>query len=193
MKKHLNSIDIVDLLWDYLYERAKAGEVLEDGESFSEFCEKGIGQIEAESRTKNLGFSRFLFEATTLRKRPNRSSLTWGYGEHVSLYDVYVCKKHSLTIKTSDSYESILPEHVTLFCPECNKELFLSKEKYESYSGLLRARIHEKDAWKFVCRTISIHRKINREENIKYWLGKLKDPKFLYYYFYHRLKRALTN
>jgi hypothetical protein len=122
MKKYETSFDILHYLWQELESDAKKDVQYPLEMTMGDWINVKLDKITAKDFVKEAGKDKFYFELTYCLIEPDRSTVKWINGEHVFLYDQYLCEKHGILIMTSDDYLGYIVGQ-TVFCPECNKHI----------------------------------------------------------------------
>jgi len=129
---------------------------------------------------KKWSLQKFLFETKYVFQKPNRETMDYLWGEHAFLYHVFGCKTHKFVGKTYDDYDRYI-EQLTVFCPECNKEIFKNEELETEYISLLDGKLCSNEEWEYFIKTAKIHRKFARKDYFKYRIQKLKNWNYIKY------------
>lgn len=173
-QKEINAWDVVDGLWDFV-EKGNIEKVT--GMNWQESVEYIFKRRDISNFSITEGVHKFLFEKKYFFSKPDRSTMKWLWGDHVSLFDLWGCDKHMFTIKTSDSYDDMI-EGQTVACPFCNEKI-MSKKGFVEYFNLGKQRSWEE--WKQLEKTAKWHRDWNRKENFKYRVRQLFEKGYLKY------------
>ena len=131
---------------------------------------------------KKWSLEKFLFETKYVFRKPNRETMEYLWGDHVSLYHSYGCKIHKFIGKSYDSYDRYI-DGLTIFCPECNKEKFQDDKSKEKYIDLLDGKFCSDEEWKEYIRYSKFNNKIIRKENLKYKIKQWSNWHYIQYKF----------
>jgi hypothetical protein len=188
MKKKIISWELKNKLWEkwesfYLIEDHNNSEYLKNL-TFESLGDE-VFPKDVEQWIKELALNRFKFELHFVMRKPIES-LKWLYGEHAMLYDVFGCDKHKWTCVTHDDCDRYI-EGLTVFCPECNKDIFMNEEKRKEYESLVEGEFFTDDNWKKVMELSKWTKKWNRRQNFKYALKEWTRKGYVIY----RIKRML--
>jgi hypothetical protein len=161
-----NKFDILDSIWDewelYVNEEVQIPEELKN-KTLKKLAEFVASLYEVKhSFIRDFAVDSFIYEYKLLHHKPDRSTVEYLYGEHVSLFDKFYCRKHHVVITTHDDERFITGQ--TVFCPVCNKEKFRDM-KFESCFDWKQV---DSEGEKFLFRMKKFNDGWNRKENFKY-------------------------
>jgi len=170
-KNKTTAFDILDTMWDKLHD-------IDPTTTWGSFVNDCSPSGESEY-VKVAALEKFLFESDIVFKKPNRKTIKWAWGEHALLYDVFYCEEHKFVCQSSDSCHNYI-EGLTIFCPECNKDIF-AKEKKDKYINMVEGHFYTPEEWKSFLRTKKFYRDFQRKENFKYRIKKWRDWSYIKY------------
>lgn len=178
VKKEIDSWTVLDGLWDALYLILKSDKLEEVKHlSWKEFAEKYVSDLGDKPYFLSIALDRFHFERRFVFAKPNRGTMEHFHGDHISLYDVFGCHKHKITMTTHNDERYI--EGATIFCPLCNEGIFKSNESKESYENLLEFEKCSDEKWNHELRWKKSHEEWTSKENFKYYVRKYSDVSYL--------------
>lgn len=156
MNSKVSKFDILDHLWDMHENLVKSMQEKNYENSILHRFLKDISRttwaiITARSKFPDVpeyliecAIECFQYEQKYLFHKPNRETMSWMFGEHASLYDVFGCKIHHLTITTHDDERFI--DGQTIFCPKCNEKILNKEINFDDYSDITSS----KELWEFI-------------------------------------------